>query len=631
MVARGAERRTYRERAGQQRTSAPRILPSSRLKGVILSVGFCVAAAGVSLVCSSLCFAANMDQVLRAPGHPVAPRFQMVRSVPLAAPAPLLRTVLHAATEATRNTPDSSHAGLDWRAFRARLVERAKGENFTGEQAAAASEWAVSGISIDQTAAGQLRWVHTTPLIETGSVLLAKPGPSFVQWPHFHKSVVFIVEHDEGKSDMGFILNRPTPRVASFGTVDLNIWYGGPCQGINDDPSEQSFVCLHMRPDLVTDEEPIIRGVYLTSPWEAVDHVVRGRATANDFMLFVGHCGWGPGQLQSELDDGKAWRMAAVDADTLFGNIPRRNAALTQLIANRSCSALLGCGLSAWRRLYHRLSPEEVFSDGDNTVGRLADRALRAWVESELAAQAVGGGEPGSNGAEGAVDWIRGRAAEELSAEGVEEAVSIKAIAEQVLGVMAAEPGAAFTQEQGCEALRHLIMDSETRSLVASLHGIEATLKAMRAHPDEPGVQGHCSGTLTHLSGSSENQDLIVSLGGLEVVLKGLQDHLGSSLVQYKGCAVLANVAVSPAGRARVASLGGIDAALHALELYPDEVAVQEYCCGALLNLAQNEENRASISALGGIDVAWRAVKEHPEAADLQKVGLDLLAILLHG
>ena len=93
-------------------------------------------------------------------------------------------------------------------------------------------------------------WAFSTPVIQPGSILMSRPGDSFVKHQqYFHKSVVLMIKDNEG-GDMGLIINRPT----GFNTRQLglqgpswNIWFGGDCEGLRDAPAHgiRTF-CLYL-------------------------------------------------------------------------------------------------------------------------------------------------------------------------------------------------------------------------------------------------------------------------------------------------------------------------------------------------------------------------------------------------
>mmetsp|Transcript_156479 Transcript_156479/g.502112 ORF Transcript_156479/g.502112 Transcript_156479/m.502112 type:complete len:634 (-) Transcript_156479:14-1915(-) len=517
----------------------------------------------------------------------------------------------------------------DWRTFRARLIARSEANQLLERKGEAIGAEEDGATKPQGDGKG---WLHTTPLIEKGSVLLSVPGASFIHCPHFHKAVVIITDHHEEFGSMGFILNRPTARVVRRGNVEFNVWYGGPCQSLEDPPEEQWSYCLHTRGDL-SKEKPIIEGVFMMQPWEAYNHVVNGRASPDEFMFITGHSGWAPGQLQGELDGGDSWQMTAVDSGLLVGSLARRQRALAKMHRFQYLELLptFGMGLSMWRRLFRRVEgglPEVGMLD------RHADSALRQWLrvlDSEAEGEEedfdeVFGSFPMSpeDIAESLSDLYTDR--EEDAQE--DDGPNIKSLVYQILQVMGSKRDVPFALEQGCEALRSLITDDDSRDLVASNNGIQAVLEAMDMYPDDPGVQGHCSGTLTHLAAGSAARRIIFSLDGVHRVLQGMGRHTVSSLVQYKGCAFLANLATETWEQEEVASAGAIPMVLRAMEAHLGELEVQDYCFGALYNLAQQPEHCTSINALGGASLVERAMQAHASATIVQRTGPKLLDIL---
>jgi len=200
-------------------------------------------------------------------------------------------------------------------------------------------------------------------------------------------------------------------------------------------------------------------------------------------------------------------------------------------------------------------------------------------------------------------------------------------ILEQLLAAMAANPADAFTQEQGCEAIRNLVVDSDSCQAVAERGGVGRVVAAMRLHPDSSGVQGHCSGTLTHLANSPLARQQIAE-GGLQAAIAAMARHGGSELVQYKGCALLANFCTSDEEQALAAAAGAVPAALGAMRLHAGAGRVQDHCFGALYNLARHAGSRASISSSGGVQAVQRAMQAHPESDTVRAVGKELLRLL---
>jgi putative transcriptional regulator len=131
-----------------------------------------------------------------------------------------------------------------------------------------------------------------------GQLLIA--GPSLVD-PNFWRTVVLIVEHSDDGA-LGLVLNRKSetsvgeavPQLVELVELDQQLYIGGPVQPSSvivlaefEDPSDAALLSFD-------DVGVLGTAVSLEQP---VAGVRRGRA-------FVGHSGWGPGQLDAELERG---------------------------------------------------------------------------------------------------------------------------------------------------------------------------------------------------------------------------------------------------------------------------------------------------------------------------------------
>jgi putative transcriptional regulator len=127
-----------------------------------------------------------------------------------------------------------------------------------------------------------------------GQLLIA--GPTLLD-PNFWRTVVLVIEHtDEGA--LGLVLNRPSETVVGDAVPDLGeliddddlLFIGGPVQpaavvvlGRFEDPSDSALIAFD---DI---------GVLGNTDSDEGAGLIEGRA-------FVGHAGWGPGQLDAELE-----------------------------------------------------------------------------------------------------------------------------------------------------------------------------------------------------------------------------------------------------------------------------------------------------------------------------------------
>ena len=144
-----------------------------------------------------------------------------------------------------------------------------------------------------------------------GQLLLA--GPGLVD-PNFWRTVVLVIEHtDEGA--LGLVLNRPSettvgeavPQLEELVDLEEQLYIGGPVQ-----PS--SVIVLAEFEDatdaaLIAFDDIGVLGTG-SDPHQPAAGVRSGRA-------FVGHAGWGPGQLDGELERGD-WILEPARRDDAF-------------------------------------------------------------------------------------------------------------------------------------------------------------------------------------------------------------------------------------------------------------------------------------------------------------------------
>jgi len=148
-----------------------------------------------------------------------------------------------------------------------------------------------------------------------GQLLIAGPG---LLDPNFWRTVVLVVEHtDEGA--LGLVLNRPSetsvgesvPQIEELVELGEPVFIGGPVQPSSviilaefEDPTHAALIAF--------DDIGVLGGG--ASSAELAPGVRAGRA-------FVGHAGWGPGQLDSELERGD-WILERARREDAFTEDP---------------------------------------------------------------------------------------------------------------------------------------------------------------------------------------------------------------------------------------------------------------------------------------------------------------------
>lgn len=131
--------------------------------------------------------------------------------------------------------------------------------------------------------------------------------------PNFFRSVVYLVRHTDDHS-FGLIINRPTDfelsKVVSM-VCDLKCVHDGPlyCGGPVDGP----LVALHDQPQFGGEE--CVDGLKICSDQDELMKLFGCKEAK--LKLFDGFAGWGPGQLEIELESG-GWLVTDIDANLIL-------------------------------------------------------------------------------------------------------------------------------------------------------------------------------------------------------------------------------------------------------------------------------------------------------------------------
>ncbi len=143
--------------------------------------------------------------------------------------------------------------------------------------------------------------VHNTLKPEKGRFLLAEP---FLQEEHFHRSVVFLCEHNE-EGTFGFVLNKilevpPTEIAEKIPDKGLHFSLGGPVD-------HSSLFYIHQAGNLISDSFHVCDDIYLGGSFEEVKELMNtGVLTEEQIIFFLGYSGWSDGQLMDEIKE-KSW------------------------------------------------------------------------------------------------------------------------------------------------------------------------------------------------------------------------------------------------------------------------------------------------------------------------------------
>lgn len=155
-----------------------------------------------------------------------------------------------------------------------------------------------------------------TDISLAGRFLIAMPGMGD---PRFERSVIYMLAHDDDGA-MGFTVNRPTDgltlgeiasnlpdSVSQTGLRNLPVFVGGPVQ------PESGFVLHSVEPDSgEADKEQVA----VTQSLDILVQAADGKGP--EYMrLVLGYAGWGPGQLENEIQE-NAWLIIEADVKDVF-------------------------------------------------------------------------------------------------------------------------------------------------------------------------------------------------------------------------------------------------------------------------------------------------------------------------
>lgn len=162
--------------------------------------------------------------------------------------------------------------------------------------------------------------------------LVAMPG---MDDPYFNHAVVYIIQHDV-QGALGLVVNKPVATSLSDVAKQMGVtlaqkpkqdttYYGGPVS------RNQALVLSRQIEDDVASYSGF--GLSVTG---SPAHLAGLMDSANsDFLLCLGYTGWGPGQLEAELED-QVWIACPADIDILFhtDNAGKRDMVLKKMGIN---------------------------------------------------------------------------------------------------------------------------------------------------------------------------------------------------------------------------------------------------------------------------------------------------------
>jgi putative transcriptional regulator len=135
--------------------------------------------------------------------------------------------------------------------------------------------------------------------------------------PNFADSVVLVMNH-LGPAPVGLVINRPTevpvsrlfPDLKRLAPLHDKVYFGGPV--------ELASVWFLFRAAHAPEHAVQAFGnIYLSANRELLLQLLGRDKPMDNLRIFIGHSGWGPGQLEAEIAQG-AWTLGHADPDAIF-------------------------------------------------------------------------------------------------------------------------------------------------------------------------------------------------------------------------------------------------------------------------------------------------------------------------
>ncbi len=147
----------------------------------------------------------------------------------------------------------------------------------------------------------------------SGTILISDP---FLRDPNFARSIVLLAEHNEAGS-FGFVLNNAIDLTINVALKDDTlpesvIFQGGPVQ-------VDTLHFIHsLGANIIEESKEIMPDVYWGGDFKkAFDILRKSPELANRFVFFAGYSGWGPHQLEDELEE-EAWIVSTIGSAMVF-------------------------------------------------------------------------------------------------------------------------------------------------------------------------------------------------------------------------------------------------------------------------------------------------------------------------
>ena len=158
----------------------------------------------------------------------------------------------------------------------------------------------------------------------SGQFLVAEPG---MPDPRFAETVILMVSHD-ATGALGLIVNR---RLGEIAIADLLSEMGRPAEGVEGSiglhfggpvQPDRGFI-LHSADQVPEGSRPVVGTDFAVAGQPDILTSIAEGSGPKDSLFALGYAGWGPGQLESEMERDD-WFTAPADPELVFTDEPAK-------------------------------------------------------------------------------------------------------------------------------------------------------------------------------------------------------------------------------------------------------------------------------------------------------------------
>jgi len=172
--------------------------------------------------------------------------------------------------------------------------------------------------------------------------------------PAFAETVIVLVHYDHDGT-VGLMINRRTDVPISRGLQELKgssgrsdpVYIGGPVE-------VQNVLALLKASSMPEGATHVSGKIYMVTTKPLLEKSLVGRSDAGDLRVYLGYCGWSPGQLENEAAHG-FWHIFPGTEDLIFDSEPE---SLWSRMVDRVGQRIARAGSASQLRFPQLLSPQ---------------------------------------------------------------------------------------------------------------------------------------------------------------------------------------------------------------------------------------------------------------------------------